>query len=119
MNSLGETTVTNIVDGDTFELTWDVGDEPPVGLLNRIRIAGVDTNETATNESFSAEATARLEELIPVDTHVRLEPYDVNSHTLDRPVGHVFVGEVNVATVLIEEGQEFAANYKVERGLPR
>ena len=107
-------TVTNIVDGDTFEVTWDAGDEPPEGLLDRIRIAGVDTNETSTNEAFADEATIRLEELMPVGTHVTLQAQDVNSNTLDRPVRHVFVGDVNVATVLIQEGLGLAASYDFE-----
>ena len=53
--------VTKIIDGDTFEVTWGQGPgtrETPAGLLDGIRIAGVDTNETSNHESFSAEAKA-------------------------------------------------------------
>ncbi|MBX3567661.1 MAG: lamin tail domain-containing protein [Rhizobiaceae bacterium] len=107
-------TVTKIIDGDTFEVTWDAGDEPPAGLLNRVRIAGVDTNETSFNESFSLEAKARLAELLPIGTHVRLEAQDPNSQTLNRPVRHVFVGTTNVAEVLVREGLGLAVSYDFE-----
>lgn len=107
-------TVTNIVDGDTFDVVWDNGYEPPNGLLDRIRIAGIDTNETSTNQSFSAEATQRLAELIPVGTHVMLEAQDANSNSQGRPVRHVFVDDVNVANVLLEEGLGLAVSYEYE-----
>lgn len=109
-------TVTNVVDGDTFDVIWDAGDEPPPGLLNRIRLAGVDTNETTDNECLAAAATTRLQELLPVGTYVRLEAQDVNSQTLNRPVRHVFVDEsnLNVATQLVSEGLGLAVSYDFE-----
>ena len=109
-----EATVTNIVDGDTFDVTWSNGYAPPSGLLNRIRIAGVDTNETSTNEPLAQAATARLAELIPVGTVVTLQAIDEMSSTLDRPVRHVIVNGQNVATTLIEEGLGLAASYDFE-----
>ena len=107
-------TVTNIVDGDTFDVTWDAGDEPPAGLLDRIRVAGVDTNETTDNEAFAQAAKDRLAQLLPIGTHVTLQAQDENSNTLNRPVRHVFVGSTNVALVLIEEGLGLAASYDFE-----
>lgn len=109
-----EATVTNIVDGDTFDVNWEGGYTLPIGLLDRIRIAGVDTNETSTNEPLAFEAQARLADLIPVGTRVTLQAIDENSNTLDRPVRHVFVDDVNVATILISEGLGLAASYDVE-----
>jgi endonuclease YncB( thermonuclease family) len=107
-------TITKIIDGDTFEVIWDNGYTPPAGLLDRIRIAGVDTNEISTNEPFADAATARLAELIPVGTQVVLQAIDENSNTLDRPLRHVFVDGVNVAITLISEGLGLAASYDIE-----
>ncbi|WP_386685109.1 lamin tail domain-containing protein [Loktanella sp. R86503] len=109
-----EATVTHIVDGDTFDVVWSDGYSPPPGLLDRIRIAGIDTNETSTNEPLAQEAKARLSELIPVGTVVTLQAIDEQSSTLDRPVRHVLVNGENVATILIEEGLGLAASYQFE-----
>lgn len=116
-------TVTNIVDGDTFDVDWTPGDEPPGGLLDRIRIAGVDTNETNTvpSEAFGEEAKTRLAELLPIGTVVRLEAQDETSSTLNRPVRHVFIngdGSIgsgdNIAEILVEEGLGLAVSYDFE-----
>ncbi|MCZ4353101.1 lamin tail domain-containing protein [Roseovarius aestuarii] len=107
-------TVTKIIDGDTFDVVWDDGYTPPEGLLDRIRIAGVDTNETTTDQAFSAEATDRLAELIPVGTHVLLEAQNEDSSSKNRPVRHVFVDGENIAVTLIEEGLGLAVSYEFE-----
>jgi endonuclease YncB( thermonuclease family) len=114
-------TVTEVLDGDTFDVVWDAGDEPPEGVQNRIRLAGVDTNEISHDggitpaESFSVAAWNRLAELIPVGTHVTLEARDMNSLGMNnRPLRHVFVGTTNVAEVLVREGLGLAASYDME-----
>lgn len=107
-------TVTHIVDGDTFEVVWSDGYSPPAGLLDRIRIAGVDTNETLTNEPLAQEAKDRLAALLPLGTVVTLQAIDEQSSTLDRPVRHVLVNGENVATTLIREGLGLAASYDFE-----
>lgn len=112
--------VTNIVDGDTFDVIWLDGYSLPVGLQDRIRVAGVDTNEIAKDDvpvtqPFADAATARLAELIPVGSIVTLYARDEASESLGRPVRHVFddAGQ-NVAAVLIEEGLGLATSYEFE-----
>ena len=107
-------TVTHIVDGDTFDVIWDDGYLPPQDLPNRIRVAGVDTNEKTLNQPFSNEATLRLAELLPIGTRVILQAQDENSSSLGRPVRHVLVDGVNIATILIQEGLGLAVSYEFE-----
>ena len=95
---------------------WSDGYSPPAGLLDRIRIAGVDTNETPTNEPYAQAAKDRLAELIPVGTVVTLQAIDEQSITLGRPVRHVLVNGENVATILIKEGLGLAVSYDFEPG---
>jgi endonuclease YncB( thermonuclease family) len=109
-------TVTHIVDGDTFDVTWDNGYTPPNGLSNRIRISGVDTNETTLNESFAQEAKTRLAELLPVGSHVTLKAEHEGSNTLNRPVRHVFLGSTNIGEQMVSEGLGLAVSYDMEPG---
>lgn len=109
-------TVDLVLDGDTFEVSWDSGYEHPDGKT-RIRLVGIDTNEVATGECLADEATAALEDLLPSGTPVRLEARDLYSERLDRPLRHVFVGpnfETNVAIELINDGLGLPASYDVE-----
>lgn len=66
----GSARVASVVDGDTVVLDLSNGDEP-------VRLLGIDTPETSHPtrpvECFGAEATARLAELIPPGSVVRLE----------------------------------------------
>jgi endonuclease YncB( thermonuclease family) len=107
-------TVTHIVDGDTFDVIWDDGYLPPQDLPNRIRVAGVDTNEKTLDQPFSNEATLRLAELLPIGTRVVLQAQDEQSSSLGRPVRHVIVDGVNIATILIQEGLGLAVSYEFE-----
>lgn len=112
-------TVTTVNDGDTFEVTWDSLYTPPEGheLPNRIRIAGVDTNETIDNECLADKAKTRLSSLLPPGTRVRLEAQDIESSTEGRPLRHVFINDstnLNVATQLVSEGLGLAASYDME-----
>lgn len=109
-------TVDTVLDGDTFEVDWNSGYEHPQGKT-RIRVLGVDTNETAGSECLAAEATTALQALLPPGTPVRLEARDLNSETLGRPLRHVFVGpgwNTNVALELIEDGLGLPASYDIE-----
>jgi micrococcal nuclease len=68
--SAGEATVTRVVDGDT--IVARLGDEDET-----IRLIGIDTPETKRPgtpvECFGPEASARMAELLPEGTVVRLE----------------------------------------------
>jgi micrococcal nuclease len=66
----GVARVERVVDGDTVEVTLSTGRE-------RIRLLGIDTPETVhptkPTECFGPEASARLAELAPVGTELRIE----------------------------------------------
>lgn len=65
----GTATVIRVVDGDTIRVRIQGTDEP-------VRLIGIDTPEThgrgGLRECFGAEATARLQALLPAGTTVRL-----------------------------------------------
>lgn len=110
-------TVDRVNDGDTFEVLWNRGDAQPAGLTNRIRLIGVDTNETTTNQCFAAAAAAFVEARIPAGTVVRLRARDSGSNASGRPLRHVFYGpgfERNLSLELIEAGLGLAASYDDE-----
>ncbi len=72
--------VTRITDGDTFR----AGDE-------RIRLIGVDTPEVSFGvECYGREATAALEDLIPVGTEVRLVGDVEATDRYDRTLAYVY-----------------------------
>jgi micrococcal nuclease len=81
--SANEATVIRVIDGDTFVATTAAGEKT-------IRLLNVDTPETkdpnAPVECLGPEATAALEELLPVGSSVRLEldeePTDKYGRTL-------------------------------------
>lgn len=62
--------VVHLVDGDTLDVEIDGGRE-------RVRLIGIDTPESVAHdrpvECFGPEAKARMAELLPVGTEVRLE----------------------------------------------
>lgn len=111
--------VTNIVDGDTFDVAWDQGYPAPTGMSqpNRIRVLGVDTNEVASGECFADAAENYTANRIPVGTIVRLESRDRSSAAAGRPLRHVFYGSGyrnNLALRLIGAGLGLAASYDDE-----
>ncbi len=79
----GTATVVRVVDGDTVVV--DVG-----GREESVRLIGIDTPESVArdrpNECFGAEASARLETLLPIGTEVLLtrdiEPRDMYDRLL-------------------------------------
>lgn len=91
-------TVTAVEDGDTFNITLDGGAE------QRVRLAGVNTNEVNLPVSCLAiPARDRLRELI-LGKRIRLEAQNANSSALGRPIRHAFVGNVNVGELMVREG---------------
>jgi micrococcal nuclease len=73
----GAATVTRVIDGDTLQVRVGTDDE-------KVRLIGIDTPEThgpgGLRECFGAEATSRLQALLPAGSGVRLvrdvEPRD-------------------------------------------
>lgn len=82
--------VVRIVDGDTFDLTDD----------QRVRLAGANTPEYPKG-CLSHEAKDRLEELI-LDKTVELE--EVGKDNFGRQIAYVFLDDVLIDKVLVQEG---------------
>jgi micrococcal nuclease len=95
--------VTHPVDGDTVDVAIGGGEE-------RVRLIGIDTPESVAEdrpvECFGPEAKARLAELLPEGTEVRLERDVEARDRFGRLLAYVFRAEdeLHVNLVLVEEG---------------
>ena len=80
-------TVAYIVDGDTVDLVIN-------GREERVRLIGIDTPETKKPdtpiECFGPEATAFMQQLLPVGTPVLIERDVVNRDDYGRLLGYVY-----------------------------
>ncbi|NND74785.1 MAG: hypothetical protein HKN44_07220 [Ilumatobacter sp.] len=80
-------TVDFVIDGDTIDVVID-------GREERVRLIGIDTPETkrpdAPIECYGPEATAFMQELLPVGTPVRIERDIVNRDDYGRLLGYVY-----------------------------
>lgn len=84
-------TITYVVDGDTVDALI----ETPEGRVEeRIRLIGIDTPETKRPdtpiECYGPEATAFVENLLPVGTAVRVERDVVGRDDFGRLLGYVY-----------------------------
>jgi micrococcal nuclease len=99
----GDGLVDEVVDGDTLVVRFRHGDEP-------VRLIGIDTPETVDPtrppECFGAEASARLVELVPPGTEIRLERDVEARDRYGRLLAYVFRGSDGrmVNLMLVEEG---------------
>lgn len=96
----GNVTIKRVVDGDTLVLDDDT----------RVRLIGIDTPETVDPrrpvECFGHEASARMNELLPPGTAVRLQ-YDVDrTDRYDRTLAYVYRtdDDLFVNVVMAREG---------------
>ncbi len=95
--------VTHPVDGDTLDV--EVG-----GAEERVRLIGIDTPESVAHdrpvECFGPEAKARLAELLPAGTEVRLERDVEARDRFGRLLAYVFRAsdDAFVNRLLVEEG---------------
>ncbi len=94
--------VVRVIDGDTIEVDYD-------GQYETVRIIGIDAPETAHNERalecFGVEARTHLTSLLEGEV-VRLQ-VDESQDRRDRHqrlLRHVFVGEDNIAQLLLSGG---------------
>lgn len=80
-------TVERVVDGDT--LVADVG-----GVRERVRLIGIDTPESVKKgspvECFGKEASARMSELLPAGTAIRIELDVEERDRYDRLLAYVY-----------------------------
>jgi micrococcal nuclease len=99
----GTATVVRNVDGDTLVVAIDGGEEP-------VRLIGIDTPESVAQdrpvECFGPEAKARLSELLPPGTVVRLERDVEARDRYDRLLAYVIRADddVLVNELLVAEG---------------
>lgn len=103
----GSARVVSIIDGDTVVL--DVGDG-----RETTRLLGIDTPETnhpsKPVECYGAEATARLAQLLPVGSEVRIERDVEGRDHYDRLLLYLFepAGDRLVNLTMVEEGYAVA-----------
>lgn len=96
--------VERIIDGDTIDLTCDVGFR--IYHKARFRLYGIDTPERGA--AGWAEATAHLASLLPIGTYVTVRSYRPDAHpkadSFGRWLVEIFAGEVNVNQAMISDG---------------
>jgi micrococcal nuclease len=101
----GAATVQEVIDGDTIDVVAD-GHELRVRLLNIAAPESVDPNRPV--ECLGPEASAFLENLLPVGTAVRLE-FDVErADRYGRALAGVYLGDRLVNAEIAREGLGFA-----------
>ncbi len=101
----GTATVVRVVDGDTIRVRIQGTDEP-------VRLIGIDTPEThgrgGLRECFGAEATDRMEALLPEGTTVRLVRDVEARDRYDRLLAYVYRAEDGLFVNLAMAKEGFA-----------
>ena len=99
-------TIRRVVDGDTVDITLDLGFD--ILYNNRIRLLGIDTPESRTRDleekKLGLAAKDRVKELCPVGSTVTVKTTKDGRGKFGRILGEIYVGDVNVNQLLIEEG---------------
>ena len=100
--------VTYIVDGDTCDVTIDLGFK--IEHKVRVRLYGINTPETRTRDKEEKyrglQAKSRFKELVR-EKEIRLVSHDKGKY--GRVLGVLTVGEININKTLVEEG--YAVEY--------
>ena len=96
--------VTNIVDGDTIDITMASCRLPWKGnaQLCRVRLACIDTPERGQNPFFN-DASNRMKEILPLGTALRIR--DTGSSSYKRIVAEVFKDNNSVNLQMVREGK--------------
>ena len=98
--------VRRVVDGDTMDVTLDLGFD--ILYNNRIRLHGIDTPESRTRDleekKLGLAAKDRVKELCPVGSTVTVKTTKDGRGKFGRILGEIFVGDVSVNKLLVEEG---------------
>ena len=98
--------IRRVVDGDTVDITLDLGFD--ILYNNRIRLLGIDTPETRTRDleekKLGLAAKDRVKELCPVGSTVTVKTTKDGRGKFGRILGEIYVGDVNVNKLLVEEG---------------
>ena len=98
--------IRRVVDGDTVDITLDLGFD--ILYNNRIRLHGIDTPESRTRDleekKLGLAAKDRVKELCPVGSTVTVKTTKDGRGKFGRILGEIYVGDVNVNKLLVEEG---------------
>jgi endonuclease YncB( thermonuclease family) len=96
--------VDRIVDGDTIDVTIDLGFK--ILTKQRIRMYGINTPETRTRDKQEKQrglaAKARLVELLQTENDIILKSHGVGK--FGRGLGELFINDTNVNETLVNEG---------------
>lgn len=96
--------VDRIVDGDTIDVTIDLGFK--ILTKQRIRMYGINTPETRTRDKQEKQrglaAKARLVELLQTEDDIILKSYGVGK--FGRVLGELYINDTNVNETLVNEG---------------
>jgi micrococcal nuclease len=90
-------TVTRVIDGDTVEVSI-------AGMIEKVRIVGIDAPEKNPKECFADEATTRLTQLI-LGRNVALQAkLTEDRDAFDRLLRYVHSGSTDIGLLLVREG---------------
>lgn len=103
-------TVVRIVDGDTVVLSVDLGFS--VSAQEKFRLAHINAPEKADKDGW-AKATSRLAELLPLASACTLKSLGQDKY--GRWLGEIYVGDLYVNGVLLDEGLAVAYEGRNER----
>ena len=99
-------TIRRVVDGDTVDVTLDLGFN--IMYNSRIRLLGIDTPESRTRDLEEKKrglaAKDRVKELCPVGSSVILKTTKDGRGKFGRILGEIFVDDINVNQQLVSEG---------------
>ena len=101
-------TIRRVVDGDTVDVTLDLGFN--IMFNSRIRLLGIDTPESRTRDLEEKKrglaAKDRVKELCPVGSSVILKTTKDGRGKFGRILGEIFVSGVvqSINQLLVEEG---------------
>ena len=99
-------TVPHVVDGDTMDVTLDLGFD--ILYNSRIRLFGINTPESRTRDleekARGLAAKDRVLELCPIGQQVIVKTQKDGKGKYGRILGEIFVGDINVNQQLVSEG---------------
>jgi len=104
--------VEKVVDGDTMDLSIDLGFD--IHYASRVRLLGIDTPESRTRDLEEKKrglaAKDRVVELCPVGSTVTLKTFKDGKGKFGRILGSIYVegADISVNDMLINEGHAVA-----------
>jgi len=93
-------TINRIIDGDTVEVTIDLGFS--ISFKQIIRIYGINAPEK--NTDYGKTTLHRITQLIPPGTIVKIETIKDKKEKFGRYLGIIYHNSINIGLQLISEG---------------